>query len=365
MENVVGGRGFSTPAADLGTVCHSALEFYVKTAVMTETHPQTEETLLDYYQMFYLKIFKDHDFELPQYADGVQMMRTWFKRNKNWDEFEVVSLEHKRTFMLHTPVGQVPCNFIIDRLDRIDDETMRVVDYKSWQNKLYPDDVKRTVQARIYAVAVKVLYPEIKRVHVVYDQLRHTEVGAYFMSRDLEESWIWLQKRVRYLQELEEDDIKETVNPQCGFCVKKNNCGAFRKHTTAGGILGLTEAQLLERAVDLKNSASLIASALSEIETLVQGRAEADEDGELSHTREDGSEINARLKPRYASFVVEDGVRALVGEELYLKYARIGTAGHKNMLDDDELTPEQVVALKELRRRSAKEPALEVKEKKG
>lgn len=364
-ENVIGGRGFSTPAADLGTACHSALEWYVKTAVIEGKQPQTEKTLLEFFQMFYLKVFKDHDFELPQYEAGVQMMRTWHKRNRSWDKFEVVSLEQKRSVTVDTPAGSIPCNFIIDRLDRLDEKTMRVVDYKTWRNKLYPEDVKRTIQGRVYALAVKVMYPEVERVLVTYDQLRYNEVGVFFELKDLEEAWRWLNKRVRYLLDLEEADIKETVNPQCGFCVKKNNCGAFRKHIEAGGILGKTDAQLLERLADLKNASAMITSAMTEIEEAITQRAEDDEDGELYHTRMDGTELEAKIAPRYGSFVVEEEVLALVGQEVYLRHATIGTAGHKRMLDDPELTPEQVIALKSLKKRSAKEPALNFKEKKG
>lgn len=364
-ENVIGGRGFSSSAADLGTVCHSALEWFVKTAVINGSHPHTEQTLLDFYQMYYLKIFKDHEFELPQYQDGVAMMRTWFKRNKAPWEFEVVSLESKRTVQVSTSAGEVPCNFIIDRLDRIDETTMRVVDYKSWQKKLYPEDVKRTTQARIYAVATKILYPDIKRVHVVYDQLRYTEVGVYFNERDLAECWRWLQGRVKYLLALEDEDIKETINPECGFCVKKNNCGSFRKHKEAGGIHGLTDEEILVRAVELKSASSMIASALTEIEQLLQARVDADEDSELYHTTEDGAELEARMKPHYTSFVIEEDVRALVGDSVYFEYARIGTAGHKKMLNDERLSPEQVVSLKELRKRTAKQMSLDFKEKKG
>lgn len=365
VENVIGGRGFQSTAADLGTVCHSALEYYVKTAVVDGTQPRELKTLLDFFQLFYLKIFKDHDFERREYHEGVKMMRDWFKRNQNWDEFEVVSLEQKKTVTVTTSAGEVPCNFIIDRLDRIDGDTMRVTDYKSWQNKLYPEDVKRTAQAKIYAVATKILYPEVKRVHVVYDQLRYNEVGVYFNEADLKDAWKWLTKQVRYLLDLTSDDIKETINPECGFCVKKNNCGAFRKHKEAGGIHSLTNAQLLERSTEMANAQKMIASAQEEIDKLIRARVEGDEDNELNHVRKDGIEIEARISPRYASFVLEDEVQGLVGAKLYLKYARLGTAGHKQLLDDPELTTEQVVALKELRKRSAKDPVLQVKEKKG
>lgn len=365
VENVIGGRGFQSTAADLGTVCHSALEYYVKMAVLDETQPKTVQTLLDFFQMFYLKIFKDHDFERREYLDGVKMMKDWFKRNQDWDSFEVVSLEQKKSVTVTTPVGEVPCNFIIDRLDRVDDETMRVIDYKSWQNKLYPEDVRNTAQAKIYAVATKILYPEVKRVHVVYDQLRYNEVGVYFNEADLRDAWKWLVKQVRYLLALEPEDIKESINPECGFCVKKNNCGAFRKHKEAGGIHGLTNAQLLERAVEMTNTKKMIDSALADIDVLMRARVEDDEDNELNHVRKDGIEIEAKISPRFSSFVLEDDVRELVGERLYLKYAKLGTAGHKQLLDDPELAPEQVVALKELRKRSAKDPVLQIKEKKG
>lgn len=363
-ENVLGGRGFQNPAADLGTACHSALEYYVKFAVMKKAQPATLETLLEFFQMFYLKVFKDSDFVKPQYDEGVQMMKDWFKRNQSWDNFKVISAEQKKTFMVPTSAGEIPCNFIIDRLDSIDDETMRVVDYKSWRSRLYPEDVKNTVQARIYAVAVKIMYPKIKQVIVVYDQLRYTDVGVYFTERDLREAWTFLQREVQLLVELTEADIRETINPECGFCVKKNNCGAFRKHTAAGGIHSLTPQQVLERAAEILDAKKMLDSAYEEIQTLLTSQVGNDEDMELSHTAKNGLQIEARIGNSYSSWVKQNEVRELVGDKVYLRYATLSTSGHKKMLGDPDLTADQVVALEKLKYRANKGEKLNVKTKK-
>lgn len=363
-ENVIGGRGFQTSAADLGTVCHSALENYVKFVVINKTHEATLKTLTDFFQLFYIKLFKDMDLERPEYEQGITMMKTWFKRNQSWDEFEVMSLEQKRQVTVPTSVGPVPCNFIIDRLDRVDDATMRVIDYKSWRQKLYPEDVKRTVQAKIYAVATKILYPEITRVHVVYDQLRYTEVGVYFTEKDLKDAWGFLCRQVQGLVDLEESDIRETINPECGFCVKKNNCGAFRKHLSADGISGMTTAELLERGAEILNAQKMLTSAYEELEKLLTARLSNDEDMEMEHTTGEGVVIQGSISPRYSSWVKQEDVLELVGAEIYLRYAGLSTSGHTKMLTDDDLTPEQVKALAGLKYRSNKGDALKIKNKK-
>lgn len=363
-ENVIGGRGFQTTAADLGTVCHSALEYYVKTAVLAGSLPATEKTLLDFFQMHYLKMFKDHDFELPQYSQGIKMMKDWFKRNQSWEKFEVISLEQKKTIMVPTSIGEIPCNFIIDRLDRVNEKTMRVIDYKSWRKRLYPEDVKRTVQAKLYAVATKILYPEIERVHVVYDQLRYTPVGVYFTKKDLEDAWKFLCREVQKLVDLEESDIRETINPECTFCVKKNNCGAFRKHVTAGGVMSLSMPELLERGAEILNAKKMLDSAYEELEQLLGVKISNDEDQEMEHTTSEGVVIHASMSPTYSSWVKQEETRELVGAKIFLRHATLSTAGHTAMLGDPELTEEQVKELKSLRFKSNKGNKLKINIKK-
>jgi RecB family exonuclease len=62
---------------------------------------------------------------------------------------------------------------VIDRIDVIDSETVRVRDYKTNRVVFYRDEVNESLQLSLYAVAVRRMYPWVKRVELQFDMLQH------------------------------------------------------------------------------------------------------------------------------------------------------------------------------------------------
>jgi ATP-dependent helicase/DNAse subunit B len=66
-------------------------------------------------------------------------------------------------------IGEHTVHGFIDRIDKIDDDFYHVVDYKTSKNPKYLD----SFQLIVYAIAIKEMYPEVKKVKGSYSLLKH------------------------------------------------------------------------------------------------------------------------------------------------------------------------------------------------
>lgn len=341
-ENYEGARGLSTDAANLGTVCHKACEDYVQQAIIYRSKEPTVETLLDFYVIAYMTVMKSFDHTTKLFKDGENMMRVWHDRT-NFEGFKVVTCEVKDSFELPYKInGQkraVRFNYIADRVDQLGPTEYRVVDYKSWRGVIGPDEVKGNLQARIYALAYQIKYKDATRIWVSIDQFRGDDVG-YCFTRD--DNAITYRMIKAYLQDIVDTDpsqTRETLNDECGYCVRKSKCVSLKKHADAGGIVGMTVDQLLKAKyeaqasikangyfvddIDKRLAVEMDEMDLKELETI-----SFDESGEkykLSMYGNKRSEVNSLLLP------------AVVGEDLALSIAKYSVGDVRGLKGDPRL----------------------------
>jgi RecB family exonuclease len=347
-EYVKGGRTPGTIAADLGTTCHLALEKYVEATVINKTQPQDINVLLSCYMMAYLEIMNDFDLESEVFKDGEQMMRRWHAR-QNFDNIQVLSCEVKEYFELpytlpDGTVRKMKVNYICDRVDRISEDEIRVVDYKSWRNQMAADEVKGDLQAQIYALAYRIKFPQVKRIWVIIDQLRGEEVGACFTRDDNIVTFKAMKLRLQAIIDTPSDKARETLNDECNWCVRKAKCKALRKHDAVGGPLGMNLDQLIELHYELKAAASARETLLKDVEKLIN--TEMDDIG-LTHLDSlDGKyELNTGGVRGGRRNVYPDIFAKIVGPEIATELASFGIKKVDSLEHDPRITPEQWKAI--------------------
>ncbi|MEU4066682.1 PD-(D/E)XK nuclease family protein [Streptomyces wedmorensis] len=280
-EYIDGGRDISGEAADFGTTLHLALEKYVEAAIREKKSAPTVETLMSCFMMAYLTVMKDHNFESEIFKEGERLLRVWHARN-NFDEITVLSCESKSFFMvpymLNGVKQEIKFNYICDRVDQISETEIRVVDYKSWRNLITPEDVKSDLQARCYALAYQILFPKATRIWVIIDQLRGEEVGACFTRDDNIITWKSLKMIVQGIIDYPDDFIvKESLNDECRWCVRKSKCQALRKHHDVGGVLDMNLDDMMEKHYAAKVQIATLKKFLESLEPQI--RTEMDELG--------------------------------------------------------------------------------------
>lgn len=237
----------------LGSACHDALENYVRQAIMDETAKPEFATLKLLFMSAFHKIFGKLDQTSAVFKDGLDLLEKWYERTA-FGGFEIISLEKRECFDLDTSAGRIPFNFVMDRLDKLDDGVYRVLDYKTSRTYMSPEDLFTDIQSQIYALAVRIMHPDAVEIIVEFDMLRHSPVAASYRREDNVLTWKRLKAAAEHIIQSSEEAPPETLNDQCLFCIRKATCGAIQSNIDAGGIYNLGDIQ------EVVNKRAIIAS---------------------------------------------------------------------------------------------------------
>src|SRR5699024_4479079 len=109
-----------------------------------------------------------------------------------------------------------------------------VVDYKTVRVPIQPDDLDTKIQARAYSLAIQIKHPEATKIKVTFDLLRHDPVSIEFTRDDNIAFWKFLVAETQRIVDLDEADVRPTLNPECGFCVKKYSCKLLQANIAGG-----------------------------------------------------------------------------------------------------------------------------------
>lgn len=242
------GRSPSASAANVGIVCHGTLEEFIRAVFMRRDAEWDMKVFLDIFNQQYTLIFGSNQSK-PEYDDAKSLCLAWFKRGGLYDylsSVKILSLESKSNFQVKTTAGELPVNYIMDRLERIGPDEYRVVDYKTNRVALNPSQLQNKIQARLYALAVQIVYKTAKSIWVEFDYLRSNPVAVEFKRDDNVQTFRELQRATQRIIDTDENKAPETLNAECGWCVRKSSCETLQKHINAGGIAGKDLNTLVE-----------------------------------------------------------------------------------------------------------------------
>jgi RecB family exonuclease len=160
------------------------------------------------------------DFAL--FEEGLRLVETLARDEGAVDHRNILAIE--KEFRL--PVGRFEVLGFIDRVDLVDDETIRVVDYKTNRMLFTREEVDQSLQMSLYELAVRRLWPWVKNVDLVFVMLRHGV--RLHTSRTAEQ----LQAALDYVESLGEQtesatEFPPTLNANCGYCDHRAHCPAY------------------------------------------------------------------------------------------------------------------------------------------
>lgn len=145
---------------------------------------------------------------------------------KNFDEKNLpLSLEKPFQFLL----GNVRIGGRVDRIDRLPDGTLEIIDYKTGRNSIDEKQIRNNLQLAIYTLAAKTI-PEITRgpknseikVSLHYVELGKVVTGI-LKQEDLEKA---SQKILAKAEEIENSDFACSKSIFCENCEYKLLCQA-------------------------------------------------------------------------------------------------------------------------------------------
>lgn len=163
------------------------------------------------------------------YQEGVDIITDWCKSYgfMNWSRV----LDVERAFAMK--VGTFEVIGYIDRIDKIDDETVGIVDYKTNRRLFTRTDLDESLQLTIYAAAVQEIYPWAKTIRLKFDMLRHG-VSQYTDrdQRQIDSAKRYIKNigsRIAALKNDENATWPATLNANCNWCDHKSNCSEYAK----------------------------------------------------------------------------------------------------------------------------------------
>lgn len=360
-ESIDYSKGMGGAAASLGTSVHGALEMYVKAVYLNKSHEASIKLLLDFFKMSYMTTFGTADLDTEDYSDGVDMLKAWFKRT-DFTGRTVVSCEVKTHFDINTSIGPIPFNYIWDRFDQVGETEYEVIDYKTNRWGLNPGDLRKKIQARAYGLAAQIQVPDATRIWVKFDMLRHDgPVGTVFTREDNAATWGFLKRKAQQIIDTPEDRVRETLNPECLFCVRKQACGALRKNINSGGIFSLSNPQqMVDQRTMLDDQLKAVQSAIRELDDIILREAK---EADMFEFESEFNNLTIGVSSRRS--VEPDFVEKVIGQDLFNKYGgrSFTIASVEKLLKGSEIDEPTKKKLRGLIFQKAGEPRVSVSHK--
>lgn len=211
---------------EFGSCAHLMLELFHK-AIMKKYIPRDKYAAL--MKWSFEKSVKQFDYDLLNELvwtpdgdkNGIQYLREIMQNYLHLISKEglpnVVGVEIAYEFMVK---DGVKIRGFIDRVDKIDDDTYHVVDYKTSKNERYLDEF----QLLVYANAIKRIYPDCKNVVGSYMMLKHDfKLKTWnFNDSDIERCDKLIDKSSSLI--VSEDNWVKKPSMLCTWCDYKEIC---------------------------------------------------------------------------------------------------------------------------------------------
>ena len=206
----------------IGIAVHTALEQFVRRMLSKKSFP--DATDYDFAVRAFMNSATEEGLEnMSFYADGKAMVTEFIDR---FDPSEEV-IEVEKRFRLTTPDG-VPIVGAIDKVVKINDNTIAIIDYKTSRNAMTVWDLQDDIQLSMYDLAAKLLWPEYENRLLFLDYVRiDKRVSTYRTDEDRETFNEFLNSTWLQMQKLEEHEVKGKLNNLCGWCDYKSYCPTY------------------------------------------------------------------------------------------------------------------------------------------
>lgn len=156
------------------------------------------------------------------FDEGLRILRAYLHDNPMVDHATVLAVE--QDFELE--VGGFLVVGKIDRVDRVDAETVEVLDYKTNRAIYTREELDTDLQLTVYALAARQLWPWAKEVRLGFYLLRH---GLRMMTERSEEQLESARGYIATLGHQTENatDYAARLQANCAYCDHRQQCPAY------------------------------------------------------------------------------------------------------------------------------------------
>lgn len=201
-----------------GKAVHAALEHLYREVITQEHVGDLDASRL---AALYAEAWKREGLQgLALFTEGTQMLDAYAQRSVDFHNILGVEQEFRLQVGPFTVLG------FIDRVDRLDDETIEIVDYKTNRQLFTREEVDGSLQLALYEIAARRIWPWAKKVKLTFEMLRHGLRQS--TSRTPEQ----LGATLRYVETMghvteEASDFPARIGSHCATCDQRSNCLAY------------------------------------------------------------------------------------------------------------------------------------------
>jgi len=338
LKYVDGHEQEDRPFFNLGRAVHAALEAFYDGRVSGP--PPLEEVLEAFREEFDPGAYPDEEERERRRADGLRMVREFHE--KHAEDFRPALAVEKR---LQFEVEGVPFLGYVDRIDRTDDDRLRIVDYKTGGD-LDLDRVRGSTQLTLYQLGAEEKFGREVDTLVLYHVPTQTPFEA---ERHDDEQVDRVKGKVRTVARgIEEEAFEPSPGGHCDWCDFQPFCPAFADRypenwqedgeAVPGAPSSDEAAELADRYGRLKQRRSELSSELGEIEDRLETYFEATDRRAVA-----GDEFRVKASRREEWRIDDDETLRRILEPAGLWDRVLRPAWHeKKKLPEDEDLPEAV-----------------------
>jgi putative RecB family exonuclease len=299
-----------TDHARVGIAVHNALEQFSKRMRTKKSFPDPSD-----YE-FAINTFMNSATseglqEMSFYTDGRKMITAFIDKYDTNEE--ILDVEYK--FKLTTPEG-VPISGAIDKIVKINDDTLSIVDYKTARNALTEYELQDDIQLSMYDLAISLAYPNFKNRLLSLDYVRiDKKVKTYRTDEDRKAFRAFLSSIWSQINMAREEDLKGRINNLCGWCDYKTYCQDYAqfldsKNLALQPLTNMNDAEFLEHWESVSSMKSILESRQRELKMLAHEKFMRGE-GIKSNSKELYSTQNSRT-----SYEIQDVIRIIPEKDL-------------------------------------------------
>ncbi len=172
--------------------------------------------------------------EKTYFEQGVKMLKRFYEKNAPWN-FHIVDLESRfelaltdeKTGETHVAAG------IIDRIDKLDDGTYEIIDYKTGKRMPSQDSLDQDLQLSLYSLGLQKRWPHLKSEDIKLSLyfLRHEEkLSTTVNPETAEKTRAHILKTIAEIQERISagKDFEPIPSALCNWCGYRPMCPAWR-----------------------------------------------------------------------------------------------------------------------------------------
>jgi len=267
-----------------GNYIHEVLKWFYQ----QDPHFPTLDHLLEYYYNHWpsgvktvlinskkeeLSIWQNEQEEKDYFQEGLRILENYYHDNFPPKSL-IIELETRFEAVVdekpNEPGGKHVLTGIIDRIDKLPDGTLEVIDYKTGKKLPTQNEVDKNLQLSIYALGLLKKWPKI--------DLNRVKLSLYFLkfnekietTKDLEDIKKTQNKIIDLIHQIQTSNFQPKPSVLCNWCGYRPICPVWRHLYEESGNDNINIEEKIDQYFELKKQKTELEQKLKELKSIIE-----------------------------------------------------------------------------------------------